>query len=109
MTNDPIPVPNTEIVTPTDDKIIASLFDFGFTKFASIRLIRILYGLGTAAISLMWLGVFFGGIAQDNGALRGLAVFGSPLGWLVSLMILRINLERMLILFRIEQNTRPRP
>ena len=86
---------------------LGSLFDSRFTTFITPQVVRVLYIL--VAFVLMPLGavIFLAGAALSGDAsfLVG-ALIGVPLWYLFTVLWIRIGCETVLILFRIEKNTR---
>jgi len=85
--------------------LLASLFDFSFSSFVTTKLVRVLYGLSLAAIALAAL--VFGLGAFGRGFFSGLVglFIVAPLGFLIALVIARINCELVLVAFRIQAHT----
>ena len=81
------------------------LFDLSFTEFITTRVIKILYmlGIGIAAIVGLMLIV----TAFTKGFAVGLLhVIAAPIVFILLVIVLRIYMELVLTLFRIEENTR---
>ena len=85
--------------------LIAKLFDFSFSEFIAIDVVKFLYILGLVGAGLAALAVGFGGFA--NGFLSGLLtlVIGAPLVFALLTLVARLNAELVLVLFRIAENT----
>ncbi|WP_052666366.1 DUF4282 domain-containing protein [Nitriliruptor alkaliphilus] len=92
---------------PTSDTfegdVFSSLVDFGFTRYATPKLIRILYIIGFVVVVLYTLGFLFTGIGQ-GGFFAVLALVGAPIIGLFALLYLRVTTELLSVLFRIGQN-----
>lgn len=89
----------------TDEGFFPSLFDMSFTKFMTPKLIKVLYILAIVVFSLYSLLIlvsFLG--AGGPAALIGL--IGAPLLWFIGVIYSRVMLEVVMVLFRIERNTR---
>ncbi len=81
------------------------LFDLSFTEFITTRVIKILYmlGIGIAAI----VGLMMIVTAFTKGFAVGLLhVIAAPIVFILIVIVLRIYMELVLTLFRIEGNTR---
>ena len=83
---------------------LAALLDFSFASFITLRLIRFLYMLG------MFLGVLAAVVAivaafNVNSGVGIMTLFVSPLIFLLVLVWVRVSLELIAIVFRIEENT----
>ena len=84
------------------------LFDLSFSRFVTPSLIKLLFILAVAVASLFALFMLIAGLATIS---RGgiLLVLLAPLYWLLGVIYsCRVLLELIIILFRIEANTRPR-
>jgi hypothetical protein len=84
------------------------LFDMSFSKFVTPSVIKLLFILAIVVVSLFALFTFIAGLVTIT---RGgfLLVILSPLYWLLGVIYARVFLELVIILFRIETNTRTRP
>ncbi len=84
---------------------LGALLDFGFNKFITLSIIKILYILYLVVFILGWLGVtlttMFG-----QGFLPGIGVFvvGAIVVVLYAILI-RVGLELIVVIFRIGENT----
>lgn len=88
----------------------ASLFDFSFRSFITIKIVRVFYILAMIFIGLYALGLLiFVASAGGSTGLGGLGVLlglvGAGLIFLLGVMYIRVLLETILVLFRIEGNT----
>ncbi len=96
-----------------------SLFDFSFSKFVTTSLIRFLYALFVIVAGLAALVWFIAGIAMvategDTGT--GLLIMiVSPVAFLLLAILIRVQLEVVIVIFRIAEYLRemagrePRP
>lgn len=82
----------------------ASLFDFSFTSFITLKFLKVIYAVMVGLILLMGLG-FFLGLASKGGGGAVLALVVVPIATLAYLMFARMWLEIVAILFRIGENT----
>ena len=83
----------------------SSLFDLSFTELITARVVKVLYIIAIVLAGLSALTMI--GIGMKGGVLSGIALLIiSPLFFLLWVIVARIWLEVILVLFRIEQNTR---
>lgn len=81
--------------------LLSALTDFTFSRFATVRLVPILYILGLIAGAVMASAYLLTGLRL--GAVVGLvSLVLIPLGFLVFALYLRVVLELVIVLFRIE-------
>ena len=81
------------------------LFDLSFTEFITTRVIKILYMLGIAIAAIV--GLILIVTAFTKGFAVGLLhVIAAPIVFILMVIVLRIYMELVLTLFRIEENTR---
>lgn len=86
---------------------LEALLDFSFTKFVTVKIVRLLYLLMLATIAVGWL---FGVVALFStfGVLTGagfLGIIGVTLSALVAVIQVRVFLELIVVIFRIDANT----
>lgn len=93
------------IPNPQQKSFFATLFDFDFTSFITLRFLKVIYGILVALILLTGAIFLFGGLASGSGLgiLFGLVV--APLATLVYLIMTRIGLEVIAMFFRIGDNS----
>ena len=106
MDNTPTPTPApTSPSSPRDNSGLGALLDFGFNKFITLSIIKILYVLYLVVIVLGWLG-FTLATMFGQGILPGIGVFivGSIVVLLYAILI-RVGLELIVVVFRIGENT----
>lgn len=87
-----------------NDAGITALLDFGFNRFITLSVIKIVYILGMVIIALAWLFTVITAFTQ--GVLEGLGML--LLGTLIAILYLiffRIWLELIVVIFRIGENT----
>jgi hypothetical protein len=85
---------------------IRSLFDFSFSSFVTLRVIRVLYVLITVLYTLVALAVFISLLAQHTaGSVVG-AIIGVPIAYFIYLTIARISLEVLMVIFNIGKDVR---
>lgn len=83
---------------------LIEFLDFGFTKFITLKAIKVLYALGLVLIVLGWLG--FSLITVFNSFVAGLGVFFlGAIAVVIYVILLRIQLELIAVVFRIGENT----
>jgi hypothetical protein len=93
------------VAKPIDGQgLLSALTDFTFERFVTARLVPVLYALGLVlgavfAASQIMMAMRLGVLV----ALMGLVIV--PLGFLLFALYLRVGLEIVIVLFRIEQNT----
>lgn len=81
------------------------LFDLSFTEFITTRVIKILYMLGIGIAAIVGLMLII--TAFTKGFAVGLLhVIAAPIVFILIVIVLRICMELVLTLFRIEENTR---
>ena len=82
-----------------------SLFDFSFTTFITAKLIRFLFGAGIILGAIFGVITIVGAFTQAlTAGLISLVV--TPIAYVLGIIVLRIWLELIMILFKIEENTR---
>jgi hypothetical protein len=94
-------------VTIMDEKkgFWSCLFDLSFTEFITTSVIKILYMLGIAIAAIV--GFMLIVTAFTKGFAVGLLhVIAAPIVFVLLVIVLRIYMELVLTLFRIEENTR---
>lgn len=83
---------------------LVEFLDFGFTKFITLKAIKVLYVLGLILLVLGWLG--FSLVTMLSSFVAGVGVFiGGALAVVVYAILLRIWLEMIAVIFRIGENT----
>jgi Domain of unknown function (DUF4282) len=94
--------------SPTDGPFLNRLFDLSFGQFITPSIIKLLFILAIALVSLTALFFLIGGLAQiDDGGI--FFVILAPICWLFGVIYARVLLELVIVFFRIERNTRPKP
>ncbi|RJQ42199.1 MAG: DUF4282 domain-containing protein [Gaiellales bacterium] len=82
-----------------------ALFDFSFSSFVTLKLIKVIYFIVFILAVLAAIGVIIVGFQQSS--TMGLAaLLLSPVLFLVYILAARVWLELIVVLFRIEENTR---
>ena len=94
-------MPNTQIEAKG---CFASLFDFGFTSFITLKFLRYIYAVWVVFILLTGIFFFFEGISQGGVYILG-AIIVAPIVTLGYLILVRISLEIVAMFFRIGDNT----
>jgi hypothetical protein len=80
------------------------LFDFSFTKFITIRIVKVLFIIMIVLAGLWTLGLLISLVREGAGpALLGLII--APLMFFFSVLMARVWLEVIVVLFRIAENT----
>lgn len=85
---------------------MGSLFDFSFSRFVTTSLIRFLYALfvivaGLAAIALFIAGIVM--VADGSGGTGLLIMIASPIAFLLLTILVRVQLEVVIVIFRIAE------
>ena len=83
---------------------LAALLDFGFTKFITLGVVKIIYLLGIGLIGLGFLAALISSFTMGIFAIIGVMIVG-PIIALLYLMFFRIWLELVGVIFRIAENT----
>lgn len=86
------------------DAGIMAFLDFGFTRFITLSVIKILYILGMSLIILGWLIMLVNAFTQGIMTAAVVLIVG-PIVALLYLIFLRIWLELIVVIFRIGENT----
>jgi Domain of unknown function (DUF4282) len=94
-------MPNTQIETKG---FFASLFDFGFTSFITLKFLRLIYGVLLVLILLTGV-VFFVASISQGGLYILIAIVIVPIVTLIDLVLMRVSMEMVAIFFRIGENT----
>jgi hypothetical protein len=95
-----------------DDGFISDLMDFTFTRFITVKWIKLLYMVGIALIGIQLVVEFIVGVitlfsADGAGKLMGLVIWiAAVVASALEIIALRIYLELIVVLFRIEEHTR---
>ncbi len=83
---------------------IIGFLDFGFTKFVTLKAIKVLYALGLVLLVLGWLGFTLVTMFQNFFAGLGIFFVGA-IAVVVYGLLFRIQLELIAVIFRIGENT----
>ena len=83
-----------------------ALFDLSFSQFITTKLIKVLYILLLILLALGYLAGVISGFSDSLGQGLLMMFIVGPLGVLLYLILIRISLEMMIVIFRIEENTR---
>ena len=94
-------MPNTQIEAKG---FFASLFDFGFTSFITLKFLRVIYGVVVVLILLTSVAILVASISQ-GGMYAVLAIVVVPIVTLIYLVLTRVSLEIVALFFRIGENT----
>ena len=81
----------------------ARLFDVSMKTFITPSIIKVLFILGLIAVSIFSLILLIAGAQADGGFVL---ILLAPLYWFIGVLYLRVILEVIVVLFRIEENTR---
>ena len=90
--------------TMQSKNFFASLFDFSFSSFVTLRFIKVLYGIFMVIAGILGLVVFFT-FASQGGVAIVIALIAGPIAFFIYLLIYRVLLEFIVVIFRIAENT----
>jgi len=82
----------------TDRGFWKKLFDFSFSSFVTLDIIKILYILAVAFLGIAALAILFEGPFL-------LALIFAPIWFLLSVIWVRVGLELIIVIFKIWENT----
>lgn len=85
--------------------LFASLFDFNFTSFITLKFLKVIYIILMAIIGLGAVIMFFGLLVSGTAAGVLGAIFLVPILAFLYLLIVRVYLESLALFFRIGENT----
>lgn len=88
-----------------EGSFVERLFDTTFRQFVTPSIIKVLFWIGVALVSLYAV-FFFIAFAAQGGGLLVAGLIGAPVMWILSVLYMRVLLEVIVVLFRIEENTR---
>ena len=84
--------------------ILAGLFDFSFSKFITISVVKVIYVLSLVLSSLFAvIGILVGFSQSPQQGIVSLIVI--PIVFFLNVLVLRVTLEMIVIIFRIKENT----
>jgi hypothetical protein len=89
---------------PSSVGFFDGLFDFSFTTFITLKIVRAIFIVGTVSVLLAAAGAFIM-IFSRGGWYTLMAIVGVPLVTLIYLVLLRVSLEMIALFFRIGENT----
>ena len=90
---------------PSGKPPFSAIFDFSFTEFISIDLIRVLYVFAFIVAGLAMVGTILAGFSNGFGWGLG-SIIIAPVVFFIIIFVARIGLEMLVVLFRIAENTR---
>jgi hypothetical protein len=93
-------MPNTQ-----QKSFLASLFDFGFTSFITLRFLKVIYAVFVVLIILAGVVFLLLGLASGRAAGVLLGIVGAPLITLLYLVMARVYMEFIAMFFRIGDNS----
>ncbi|HEY7017532.1 MAG TPA: DUF4282 domain-containing protein [Gaiellaceae bacterium] len=79
----------------------ASLFDFSFSSFVTPKVIKVLYALGTAVVSLWTLLFVLWAFKLSTGFGIVTLLLLAPIFFVISMLYMRVLLELLIVFFRI--------
>ncbi len=87
-----------------DTGLVAGLLDFGFSRFITLSVVKVLYLLGLALIALTWLIMVISAFTNSAGMGLATLVIGSVAA-VIYAVLWRVGLELIVVIFRIGENT----
>jgi hypothetical protein len=87
------------------DGSFSALFDFSFTSFVTLKLIKVLYVIIMILAAVSVVGTIIVGFQASN-TMGILALVLSPLLFIIYILLARVWMELIVVFFRIEENTR---
>ena len=96
--------PATPQITMDDPKgFFAALFDFSFTSFITIKLVKFIYILNLIGIAIGMLAII--GMGFANGFMSGIvSIILAPVFGLLMTMLARVWMEMVIVMFRISDD-----
>jgi hypothetical protein len=98
-----------------DGPFFRRLLDFSFTSFVTPSIVKVLFGIAVVVISLVTAAyaILIIGVSLNQGGSNGtfvalLTMVLAPLVWILQVIYARVFMELVVVLFRIERNTRVR-
>ena len=86
--------------------VISEIFDTSFKTFVTPRVLKGIFWLGLAVVTIYSLVVLATMMSAGNGAIRVIALLVVPAIWALMVLYLRVAIEVIVVFFRIEENTR---
>lgn len=83
----------------------AALFNFSFSRFVTLKLISVIYVLAIVLLLAATIAAVYESFVENTN-LGIAALLVSPFIFIISLLVTRVWLELIVVLFRIEENTR---
>jgi len=88
----------------TDRGFWKKLFDFSFSSFVTLDIIKILYILAVAFLGIVALTILFGGAVGGSAGFL-LALIFATIWFLLNVIWVRVGLELIIVIFKIWENT----
>ena len=82
-----------------------ALFDFSFSQFVTTRLVRLLYAIEIVIAALVAIGVIIWRFSEGVGS-GIVALIVAPLVFLLVVIFIRVQLEIIIVIFRIAEYLR---
>jgi hypothetical protein len=82
---------------------LSSLFDFSFTSYVTPRFIKVIFIIGAVLTALATIGFIVSGFSMSL-AVGIIFLILSPIFYIIYLLFVRIYLELMIILFRLQSD-----
>ncbi|HUT95374.1 MAG TPA: DUF4282 domain-containing protein [Thermoguttaceae bacterium] len=114
---DAVPGTHQGAVTPSlaaPADFVRALFDVNFHSFLTTKVIKLIYILVLVVLTLSWGVAFLSGLGTALGMMKDSVLMGGvvllaaliaiPLGYLLSVVWIRVSLELVIILFRIAED-----
>lgn len=101
--NGPVGVPPPPSGSTPDPNFFRRLFDIRFHHFITPSIATVLYVISIGLISLVSIVLFAQAADQEQ---LGVALIGVPIFWFLGILYARVLIELVMVLFRIERNTR---
>lgn len=95
----------TEGTEITGGNFFSSLFDLSFKTFITSKLISFLFGAGVIGGGIFGVVTIIGSFTRSVGT-GMLMLIVTPLIYIAGIIVLRIWLELVMVIFKIEENTR---
>ena len=78
-----------------------SLFDMSFSSLVTTKVIKVIYVITLIFLTLLALGLVFGGFRTSTGLGVAFLLIVAPLVWLFALVYVRVGLELIIAVFRV--------
>lgn len=82
-----------------------TLFDFSFSEFVTIKIIKVIYGIGILIAAIAALLIIINGFSSSF-FVGILAIIFSPIVFIIYTILVRVWLEVVIVLFRISEDVK---